>query len=178
MLVAPQFIQEPEEETEADILLSIHHKVNECMEIASHFFGRHFRCPSCNLQQRGRAAGTAHLHKNQIRFNLFMYKQDRALFLSTVVPHEIAHVIVFQIYGDRVKPHGKEWQAVMKKVFHLSPSRTHSFDVPPPRQAFIYHCGCQQHIFSRQRHSRAERGTEYVCKLCRKTLQFTAKHPC
>ncbi|ETI57899.1 SprT family zinc-dependent metalloprotease [Marinomonas profundimaris] len=156
-----------------EVLNIIYEKATECFNQANTFFGNTFLPATCNLKQRGRAAGTAHLHKNELRFNVFMYQQNPKEFLETVVPHEVAHIIVYQIYGDNVRPHGKEWQAVMLKVYGIEPSRTHSFDVPPLKETFEYHCSCQKHQFSKQRHTRAQRGTEYVCKGCRSTLQFS-----
>jgi len=106
--------------------------VNLCFDKAERFFGNVFQRSACNFKQRGRAAGTAHLQKNEIRFNYFMYQQNPFEFISTVVPHEVAHIVVFQIYGSTVKPHGKEWRAVMMKVYGIKPDRTHTFDTPPP----------------------------------------------
>ncbi|NLQ16400.1 SprT family zinc-dependent metalloprotease [Marinomonas sp. M1K-6] len=157
---------------EADPLSIIVDQVNQCFSQADTFFGTRFKRSSCNFKQRGRAAGTAHLQKNELRFNYFMYLQDSVEFLSTVVPHEVAHIIVFQIYGNSVKPHGKEWQAVMFRVYGIRPSRTHTFDVPPQKHNYEYRCACQKHQFTKQRHTRAQRGTEYVCKKCRSSLQF------
>lgn len=154
-------------------LEQIQQKVAQCMKKADTFFGKHFLEPQSNMKQRGRAAGTAHLQKNELRFNLFMFEQDQRLFLETVVPHEVAHLIVFQIYGDKVRPHGREWQAVMKKVYGLEPNRTHNFNVPAPKQVFVYQCQCQQHKFTKQRHTRARKGTEYICKLCRSPLHYS-----
>lgn len=153
----------------------VQRKVMLCMQQANAFFGNQFEVPSCNLKQRGRAAGTAHLHKNEVRFNLFMLKQNPKLFLETVVPHEIAHIIVYQIYGNTVRPHGREWQAVMKKVYQLEPNRTHEFDIPLPKKTFRYQCQCQIHTFTVRRHNRAVKGTEYICKLCRSPLLYLAE---
>ena len=161
---------------EEDVLSVIIQKANHCFDKADAFFGNRFKRSICNLKQRGRAAGTAHLQKNELRFNHFMYQQNPVEFLDTVVPHEVAHIIVFQIYGNTVKPHGKEWQAVMLKVYGIRPSRTHTFDVPPQKQVYEYRCSCQQHQFTKQRHTRAQRGVEYICKGCRSTLQFISKN--
>tara|TARA_R110001599_G_scaffold65833_3_gene185718 strand:- start:1714 stop:2226 length:513 start_codon:yes stop_codon:yes gene_type:complete len=155
-----------------DALNIIIDKANVCFNQANTFFGHEFITATCNLKQRGKAAGTAYLQKNELRFNHFMYQQNPEEFVSTVVPHEVAHIIVYQIYGDTVRPHGKEWQAVMQKVYGIRPSRTHSFDVPPQKQSYEYHCSCQKHHFSKRRHTRAQQGVEYVCRGCRSTLQF------
>lgn len=160
-----------------DALNVIRQKANDCFEKADVFFGNKFQRSVCNFKQKGRAAGTAHLQKNELRFNAFMYQQNPIEFINTVVPHEVAHIIVFQIYGNTVKPHGKEWKAVMLKVFGIAPNRTHTFDTPPQKQAFEYRCSCQKHHFTKQRHTRAQRGMEYICKGCRSTLQFVSKKP-
>ena len=153
----------------------INNKVESCFDKADVVFNNRFRRAVCNLKQRGRAAGTAHLQKNELRFNVYMYQQNPSEFIDTVVPHEVAHLIVYQIYGNTVKPHGKEWQAVMIKIYGLRPNRTHTFDTPPQKNAYEYQCSCQKHQFSKQRHSRAQKGTEYVCKGCKSTLQFVDK---
>lgn len=169
------FVDKQHSENIDDVTIStqrVQHQVAVCMAKADGFFRQEFRYPKVNFKQKGRAAGTAHLYKNELRFNFFMYQQDPSLFINTVVPHEVAHIIVHQIYGRHVKPHGKEWQAVMKKVYNLEPNRTHNFDVPPPKQAFTYQCQCQNHIFTQQRHNRVLKGTEYICKLCKSRLHF------
>ncbi|SBS33930.1 Protein SprT [Marinomonas spartinae] len=153
-------------------LETIQRKVADCIDRANQFFGTEFKIPNVNLRQKGRAAGTAHLHKNEVRFNAYMYQQNPQDFLDTVVPHEVAHIIVFQIYGNDVRPHGREWQAVMNKVYGLPPQRTHNFDVPPPKHSYYYQCQCQTHTFTKQRHNRAQKGTEYICKQCRTKLYF------
>ncbi|MCB5160321.1 SprT-like domain-containing protein [Marinomonas algarum] len=150
-------------------------KVKECFEVAERFFGCSFRRASYNFKQKGRAAGTAHLQKNELRFNHFMFSQDTRTFLETVVPHEVSHLIVYQIYGNTVKPHGKEWQAVMRKVYSLAPNRTHNFETPAPKSCYEYKCSCQHHLFTPHRHNRASKGVQYVCKCCRVTLQFIGK---
>ena len=160
---------------ETNVLDVIKQKANECFDKADLFFGNKFKRSLCNLKQKGRAAGTAHLHKNELRFNAYMYDQDPVEFINTVVPHEVAHIIVFQIYGNTVKPHGKEWKAVMLKVFGITPNRTHTFEVPPQKVVFEYRCSCQGHHFTKQRHNRAQRGVEYICKVCRSSLQFVSK---
>lgn len=159
----------------ATALQLVFEQANQCFATADAFFGTTFKRSTCNLKQRGKAAGTAHLQKNELRFNYFMYQQNPAEFLSSVVPHEVAHIVVYQIYGNSVKPHGKEWQAVMFRVFGIRPNRTHTFDVPPQKNSYEYHCSCQKHHFSKQRHTRAQKGTEYICKKCRCSLQFMSK---
>ena len=158
--------------SDMDTLKVITNAVHHCFDKADAFFSNRFSRSECNLNQRGKAAGTAHLQKNEVRFNHFMYSQNPEKFINTVVPHEVAHIIVFQIYGNKAKPHGKEWQAIMIKVFGIEPDRTHSFDVPPPKHVFEYFCDCNQYQLTKRRHTKAQQGTQYICKSCKTTLQF------
>lgn len=150
-------------------------QVSQCFDKADAFFKGHFKRPSFNVKQRGKAAGTAYLERNELRFNLYMYHQDPGKFLRTVVPHEVAHLVVYQIYQHHASAHGKEWRAVMEKVFSVPAERTHDFKVKPPKQSFHYICNCQTHIFTRQRHNRAQSGTQYRCKLCQQCLEFQSE---
>lgn len=157
---------------QGDAVSAVCGKVEECIRQANRFFDIRLPVPECNFRQKGRSAGTAYLQKHEVRFNYFMYQQDPDRFLDTVVPHEVAHLVVYQLFGTDVKPHGVEWQRVMEHVFGVEPERTHKFQTPPPKKSYPYRCQCQRHELSSQRHSRAKKGTQYICKMCRTTLSY------
>lgn len=164
--------------TESDFKVyydQVEQKIQQCLQQAKHYFKVSFKAPTFNFKQRGRSAGTAYLQRNEMRFNAFMLAQDPAKFIENVVPHEVAHIIVHQIYGDKVRPHGPEWRGVMEHIFHVDAARTHDFDVPKPRNVYTYQCQCQVHEFTAHRHGRAVRGTQYVCKICRSPLKYVKK---
>ena len=74
-----------------------------------------------------------------------------------MVPHELAHLIVYQVFG-RVKPHGQEWQAVMTQLFNLPADTCHQFDVESVQgKMFAYQCECQTHYLTIRRHNRIQR---------------------
>ncbi|ADZ91408.1 SprT family zinc-dependent metalloprotease [Marinomonas mediterranea] len=148
-------------------------KVRECMNIASQYFSTTLRTPSFNFKQKGRAAGTAYLQKNEIRLNSYMYAQSPDEFIESVIPHEVAHIVVYQIYGSEVSPHGREWKAIMERLFGVPAARTHNFKLPPRKEGYEYRCACSVHEFTAHRHSRARKGTEYMCRKCRTTLKYT-----
>lgn len=150
----------------------IYNRVVACIEQANQFFTANWPLPTIKLNQRGRAAGTAHLQKNEVRFNLYMYQQDPQKFVETVVPHEVAHLVVFNLYGPRVRPHGREWQAIMLNVYDLQPERTHDFLPKPPDKLFLYQCACQEHKLSIRRHNKIQQGYQYLCRNCRGALQL------
>ncbi|MEQ3652594.1 MAG: SprT-like domain-containing protein, partial [Glaciecola sp.] len=79
--------------------------------LAEDYFNQTFELPMLNLKQRGKIAGSAHLQKNLIKLNLSLFEDNIDEFIQQVIPHEVAHIVCYQLYG-KVKPHGREWQAV------------------------------------------------------------------
>lgn len=121
---------------------------------------------------RGVAAGKVVIQSERplrIRYNPTLFHKNRAEFLQQTVPHEVAHLLVWSLYGHRARPHGREWQEVMIR-FGLVPHRCHSFDtsVIPQRQyrRFTYHCRCQSHEITAIRHNRIRAGQHYICRRC------------
>ncbi len=106
---------------------------------------------------RGVKAGVAYLQKNEIKFNRTLLLENSDEFIRQVVPHELAHLIVYQVFG-RVKPHGQEWQAVMTQLFNLPADTCHQFDVESVQgKMFAYQCECQTHYLTIRRHNRIQR---------------------
>lgn len=146
-----------------------------CYAHAEHYYLKSFPRPEvlCNL--RGRAAGMAELQRNRLRFNPVLLEENEAAFLQEVVPHEVAHLLAWQLHGRGIRPHGAEWQQIMRQVFGLAAERTHDFDVRrSARQAWIYACGCvdREHALTIRRHNRILRGHAYVCLQCRTRLTY------
>lgn len=145
--------------------------VVDSFKSANQYFQTEIEMVSILFNQRGAAAGTAYLQRHEVRFNYDMYIQNPNEFLSTVVPHEIAHIFVYQLFGSNVRPHGKEWKSVMMKVFNLAPNRTHNFNVKAPAESFIYLCDCMEHALTIRRHNRILKGAEYQCRKCKAKLR-------
>ncbi|QTF07021.1 SprT family zinc-dependent metalloprotease [Brenneria izadpanahii] len=129
--------------------------------------------PAVNYQQRGSIAGTAWLQQWEIRLNPVLLQENQQTFIDEVVPHELAHLLVFARFG-KVAPHGKEWRWMMETVLRTPARRTHQFAVKSVQgKTFPYQCGCQQHQLTVRRHNRVLRGeTEYRCRHCGKTLRL------
>ena len=140
--------------------------------LATDFFNHPFIRPNYLFNQRGRIAGSAHLQRNMIKFNVVLFLNNQQEFIENVVPHEVAHLIAFQLYG-RVKPHGKEWQTIMETVFNVEASTTHSFDVDDVTgKKFHYRCDCREHELTVRRHNKILKGARYLCKNCRGALNY------
>ncbi len=123
--------------------------------------------PILSYTQRGKAAGTAHLHRWEIRLNPVLLVDNLELFLHEVIAHELAHLLVFARHG-RGAPHGKPWQVMMRQVFGLEPRVTHRLDISKLQgPLFAYRCACQEHHLSVRRHNRVLRGqSRYLCRHC------------
>ncbi|MBB3191347.1 SprT-like domain-containing protein [Halomonas cerina] len=130
--------------------------------------------PAVWLDLRGKCAGQAHFGRGGLRFNPVLLDDNRQAFLAEVVPHEMAHWLVHHLEdAGRMRPHGKEWQTVMRRLFGLEPRATHAFDTRRASPApYRYTCGCREHAFSARRHGLACRGRVYRCRRCAQTLVY------
>jgi SprT protein len=127
--------------------------------------------PEILLNQRGRIAGAALLQRNIIKLQPKLFAQNQGYFLSDVIPHELAHLVVYRYFG-KVKPHGVEWQQVMTKVFGIAPEVRHRLDVTSIGiQTFKYQCACDSMLLTAVRHNRIRSGKQqYHCRKCRQAL--------
>lgn len=142
-------------------------QLREKLQQANVRLERDYPEPALVYQQRGTAAGTAWLQHWEIRLNPVLLLENQQAFIDEVVPHELAHLLVWKHFG-RVAPHGKEWKWMMESILGVPARRTHQFEVESVRsRAFPYFCRCQQHQLTVRRHNRVVRGeSEYRCLHC------------
>jgi SprT protein len=133
------------------------------------------RIPAADVRfdLRGRAAGQVRLtgaQSWQVRYNPSLLTRNPDDFVVQTVPHECAHLVAFAVYGRGIRPHGEEWQGVMRH-FGAEPQRCHNFPVDhlPTRRLrlFPYHCTCRTHDLTSTRHRRVLAGQTYCCAACR-----------
>lgn len=128
----------------------------------------------------GRSAGMYRVRhgRRSIRYNPWLFAKYFEENVAVTIPHEVAHYVTDVLYGlHRVRPHGVEWQAVMRSL-GVEPRTTGDYDltgVPVRRQRrFDYACGCAIHRLTTQRHNKAQRGDAfYRCRHCGGMLVFS-----
>lgn len=124
----------------ATILLSdeLRARVMDAVErayvICEKHYGRKFYRPEVRFNIRNTNGGEAWIQKNLIRLNLTMLVENEDVFISTTVPHEVAHLVAHAVYdhrphnGKKVRAHGSEWKEAMG-VLGLEPKVKHSYSV-------------------------------------------------
>lgn len=138
---------------------------------------RRLPIPEVAFDLRGRSAGQAVFARRsreaRIRINAGLLASHPREMLDDTVPHEVAHVVVFRLYGRKAKPHGEEWKALMR-AFGVDPAPCHTLPTEPTRQLkrFRYRCDCDEPVWLTSiRHRRAQRGTDYLCRRCGRKLR-------
>ncbi|HCJ29990.1 MAG TPA: SprT family zinc-dependent metalloprotease [Pseudomonas sp.] len=156
----------------------LHARVEACYQQAEAFFNTRFERPQVSFKLRGQKAGVAHLNTNLLRFNPQLYRENREHFLKQTVAHEVAHLVAHQMFGGRIRPHGEEWQLIMRGVYELTPDRCHTYEISRRQVSrYIYRCACadQDFPFTAQRHALVSKGRRYFCRRCRATLVFSGE---
>jgi SprT protein len=149
----------------------INQRVEQCYAHAQQVLKRDLIRPKIHFNQRGKIAGSARLQTNELRFNPILLKDNLQLFIDEVVPHEVCHLLTYQLYG-RVKPHGRQWKMLMDNLFGLKGSTRHTMDVVKVQgQTFAYYCECGPIELSIRRHNKIVRHQQtYLCRVCKQTL--------
>jgi SprT protein len=125
--------------------------------------------PIIDFKLRGVAAGKAWLTKNKIQYQPKIASQNLDDFLKSTVPHEVAHIVAWVVYGDN--SHGEYWQHVMKRFGVTNITRCHSYDVTNVVKLFPHSCACKTHQLSKIRHNKILKGHTYFCTLCKQKLK-------
>ncbi|MFT4940193.1 MAG: SprT protein [Paraglaciecola sp.] len=149
----------------------IKQRVEQCYAHAREVLKQDFVMPKILFNQRGKIAGSARLQTHELRFNPILLEDNLQLFIDEVVPHEVCHLLTYQLYG-RVRPHGRQWKTLMNLLFGLNGTTRHSMDVVKVQgRTFAYFCRCGPIELSIRRHNKIVRHQQtYVCRCCKQTL--------
>lgn len=144
---------------------------------------RRLPVPAVRFDLRGRAAGQAVFARRSracvIRLNAALLESHPTEMIDETVPHEVAHVVIYRLYGRKVRPHGEEWKTLMR-AFGVDPAPCHTLPAEPVRRLkrFRYRCGCDEPAWLTSiRHKRAAAGTAYICRRCGESLVHAPDAP-
>lgn len=170
-------------------------ELERCLSLSERYFQRSFELDAVSFSLRGRSAGqfrakvgrstgpdSAKVTFNEIRLNASMLEAYGQRFITETIGHEVAHFIVFQLYGRNVRPHGKEWQSVMSEVLRQKPEVTHQYDTKPARRLKRYEYGCacrgRVHELTSIRHKKViNQQARYLCRHCHSPIAARAEAP-
>ena len=154
---------------------------------AADLFGLKDKAVEITFNLKGRSAGMYRVRsgtglifsrqQREIRYNPYIFSKYFEDNYTTTVPHEVAHYVTDIIYGlKNIKPHGKEWKAVMH-AFSADASVTADYDLAgiplKKRSVFTYLCDCREHQLSSIRHNKIKkRRYQYYCNYCKQTLRY------
>lgn len=151
-------------------------KIAEGIALAEAAYNITVRPPRVVYNKRGTTAGTANYREWVINLNPVLLMENIDTFIDRTVPHELAHLVVYQVYPEAYQTelvrtrtgykrtkrdvHGSYWQEVMRKIGANDNRRCHSYDTTNSKvkktvTKYEYRCtGCQQSMMvSAKRHS-------------------------
>ena len=155
------------------MLNKILEKTEECFQILEKKYNRNFVRPQVVFDLKGRSAGMtcSSFIGHKIRYNKILLTENFEDFISTTVPHEVCHIVEFQIYGKA--GHGPNWKNLFRN-FVADPKRCHKYDtsnvITRKQRTVKYACGCGLHDVSMTVHNRMQSGVPYHCNKCKRTL--------
>lgn len=147
-------------------------RIQEGINKASEHFGRKFNFPTLSYDVKGKTAGYATYQKNHIRLNAQLLMENKEKFIARTVPHELAHLITWEVYKDditfrsykRIAHHGSHWRKICRIVGMDDVTRTHSYDVSKStarkNKQYVWQCNTCQALMSvsKSKHTKMQSG--------------------
>jgi len=159
----------------------IEEKVLEAVIKAEEVFKQTFPMPEIRFDIKHRSiAGKARPRVNILFFNMSIAHKQPEEFVKSIVVHEVAHLIAYQIYKDRrpKQHHGPEWKSVMRELGE-KPEVYHHLQTEPrkryKRYLHLYICSkCGQKCnYSSRTHNRIQKaGEKYWSCHCGGTIKY------
>lgn len=140
--------------------------IEQAFQKAEQVFGRKFERAGIRFDIRGDSgkAGTAQVMPcRTIRLNPRLYRQNPSHIVNDTCPHEVAHLVAFDLYGREGWGHGPRWKNVMRALGQ-KPERCHNLVTTSLYSKPIYECGnCKKQVVaSRAVHNRIKNN---LCRL-------------
>lgn len=157
-------------------------KVEESFKKAESFYKVPLSRPTNIIFKRnGTTAGYSCYGRKELMFQLDLAEHNEEDFITETVPHEVAHYVDDQIYGNkyvngRRQSHGPRWKYIMRYVFGLNPDRCHNYDtsvtITKKQAKHEYTCACRSHFVTTTKHNKMLRGQVRRCIYCKTNLVF------
>ncbi len=137
-------------------------RTDAVMATAARLYGVNLSGWRVFLDLKGMTAGQVQFRPRRLRYNLAIAAQAPETFLSTTVPHEVAHIVCHLQHGRRIRPHGPEWRSVCLALGGTG-ERCHGFAAQPARRMrrYAYACGCRRWSLTSIRVRRIRSGMTY-----------------
>lgn len=153
-------------------------KLTECLAILNKRYNKTFTTPVLRFRQMGKKAGVAYYRTRVIELNSdYCHNGSLDKMINQTLPHELAHIISFELYGLNGCGHKLGWKRVMR-VMDVPPIRCHAYSIVGVKirrrntQQYHYTCNCKSHMVSATIHNRIVRGSQYTCRHCRTIIKF------
>ena len=166
--------------TQISYIREIEEAAEKAFQKAEAHFGRKFSRPIHQYDLRGTTSGQAN-YLGILRWNMDIYVPNKEVYLTRTVPHEVAHLVSYAVYGHAGHGHRKHWKNIMFNVMGLEPKRCHNYTEGVKKSRVVerdwaYECSCRVHNISTVKHNKMLRGkTIYHCVHCNEDLKFIGK---
>ena len=100
-------------------------KVWQVLEELNEEYNAEFDFPKIEWVVCGTTAGRAWLTQWRIQLNEQLCKENLQDFMNDTIPHEVAHLVAYKVFGD--DGHGDGWRSVMRAL-GLNPTRCHEYN--------------------------------------------------
>jgi len=116
--------------------------------------------------------GRCDINKRLIRLNSILLNTNNKKIRIEALCHEAAHLAVYELYGRNCRPHGSEWQSLVKKAGFEPRTKMPFSEVKgllrlEPRYSnylYVHRCNKCQSTFTKSKTDRRWR-----CNLCQKS---------
>lgn len=150
--------------------------VEDSFCLAERIFDRKFeRCRVLvNIRPTSHVAANASVNPRIIRINPSIYHCHPQKMINVICPHEVAHIVAFDLFGRKAWNHGIWWKAVMRKMGQ-PPVVRHDLVCLSNYLKTVYECsGCKtQKIINNVDHRKIQNRAAFIpaCR-CRGSYSF------
>ena len=155
--------------------MSLSQSIESTFLTAEKVFGRKFeRVKIDTVRRDATRAADAWFHPvRQIRINPTIAAWYPQLMRNVILPHEVAHLISYDLYGQKAWGHGPLWKRTMVQLGQ-KPNTLNNYLSERDMNKVVYQCGCsRQTMIPRIQHRRIANGYSVLrCSRCGNKMEF------